>query len=135
MNILLNVTVEDLEKYINRQINVSDEIELANLCEYINVSLNGKKALSYILEYSDTVYYPYPIYESDNEKELINLKLKDLNLKVNSTMEIYYGIDEETADFYFTITIDKIKDNKTNKVNNNFEVLSGKGYGIIDDIL
>ena len=59
MKVVLNVVVEELEKYINRQIIVDENIKLTDLCEYIIISMNGKKN-SYIY-FRISRYYILPL--------------------------------------------------------------------------
>lgn len=60
---------------------VDENILLTDLCEYVIVSMDGKKNPIYELEYGKSIYLPYDIEESENEKSLLKLTLKSLNLK------------------------------------------------------
>ena len=130
MKIRLNVSLEDLENEINRQIIVDENIELMDLCEYIITSMDGKKIPIYILEYNKVFYYPCNIIESRYEKTLENLTLKDFKLKKNKEFYIGYNFDNY---YYFNVTVDDIFEDTSYDNNDNFKVISGKGYGIIDD--
>ena len=67
MKVVLNVLLEELEDKINRQILVDENIQLVDLCEFIIVSMNGKKI---------------PIYELECEKKyIIHMKLKKLKMR------------------------------------------------------
>lgn len=135
MKVVLNVSIEELENKINRQIIVDDNIKLTDLCEYIIVSMNGKKIPIYDLEYGNVTYYPIENLDTDvedYEKSLVNLTLKDLNLKKNKYFYIEYDFDN----FYnFVVKVDDIISIiETTYLNDIcFEVISGKGYGLIDD--
>lgn len=130
MKLLLNVTLCELEDKINRQILVDENIKLTALCEYIIVSMNGKKIPVYVLEYRETTYFPYDIEETENEKTMLGLTLKNLSLKKEKSFHLGYNFNN----FYFfdLVVADFIKaDSDNEKVD--FKVLSGKGYGIIDN--
>lgn len=130
MKVLLNASLCELDDKINRKILVDEDILLTDLCEYVIVSMDGKKIPIYELEYGKNIYWPYNIEESRYEKTLLKLTLKNLNLKIGKSFCIRYNFDNF---YYFDLTVDSfIEENDTNK-NIEFKVLSGKGYGIIDD--
>ena len=115
---------------IYRQIVVDYDIKLTDLCEYIIVSMNGSKIPFYSLYYNKVEYFAYKFDDDDNDiKSIFNLKLSDLNIKMGSELELDYNLDQ---DYYFIIKVDAIE----NLVNfkNEFEVLNGAGYGILDSI-
>ena len=131
MKILFNVTVESLETKINRQILVDENIELATLCEFVIVSMNGEKILMYDLEYDEVTYYSYITENVENEKNMFDLTLKDLKLTKNSIMHINYNFYEE---YCFELKVEeKIKSDLENQ-KIDFKLLSGKGYGIMDNV-
>lgn len=68
MKVLLDVTLCGLQDKINRQILVDENIKLTDLCEFIIVSMNGKKIPIYALEYGKIIYFPYNVEETKNEK-------------------------------------------------------------------
>ena len=127
MKVLLNVTLVVLEDKINRQILVDENIELKDLCEFIIVSMNGSKIPLYRIEYGKTIYYPHEIEESKNDKTLIGLKLSGLKINKGKSFCIEYNFDNF---YYFDVVIDDFINDDNNVY---FEVISGKGYGIIDD--
>ena len=129
MKVLLNVTLCELEDKINRQILVDENILLTDLCEYVIVSMDGKKIPIYELEYDKNVYYPYDIEETQNEKCLLGLTLKKLNLKKGTSFCIRYNFDNF---YYFDLIVDEFIEEGNNE-NIDFKVISGNGYGIIDD--
>lgn len=93
-----------------RSVLVFDNIKLTDLCEYIIVSMNGKKIPIYDLEYGRVTYYPIEFLDTDieeYEKSLENLTLKDLNLKKNKHFYIEYDFDS----FYnFIVKVDDMYD-------------------------
>lgn len=127
MKVLLNVTLGELENKINRQIEVDENISLIDLCEFIIVSMNGTKIPIYELECGNVTYYPYPIEESKDEKSLENLKFKDLKLEKDKCITLEYDFDNL---YYFDIVVDAIYEINSN---DQFKILSGKGYGILED--
>lgn len=89
--------------------------------------MNGKKIPIYELECNKKVYYPYEIEETKNEKSLLRLNLKNLNLKKVITFGIDYNYDKS---YYFNLIVDEIIESDDNI---DFKVISGNGYGILDD--
>lgn len=89
MKILLNVIIDRLEDKINRQILIDEKIELADMGEYIIISMKGHKIPSYCLENKDIYYYPFLEEDSNNEKEMTGLLLKDL--KSDKILEFKYS--------------------------------------------
>lgn len=131
MKVELNVTLEGLEDKINRQIIVNDNISLIDLCEYIIISMNGNKIPIYNLDYNETTYFPDKIYELDDQKSLQNITLKDLKIKKGSELWIEYNFDKF---YHLNVIIDNIYENTNDKDKSDFKVISGKGYGILDNI-
>ena len=127
MKIMLSVVLEELEDEINRQILVDENIQLVDLCEFVIVSMNGGKIPIYEFECDKKVYYPYEIEETRNEKSMLGLTLKDLKLKKRTTFGIDYNFDNS---YYFNLIVDDMIEAEDNI---DFKVISGKGYGIIDD--
>lgn len=130
MKAVLNVALGELEDKINRQILVDENIQLVDLCEYIIVSMNGKKVPIYELEYDSSVYYPYEIKERKYEKSLLGLTLRDLNLKKETSLCLEYNFDKG---YYFYLEVDNFIEEEDNNKDIYFKVMSGNGYGIIDD--
>ena len=131
MKILFNVTVESLETKINRQILVDENIELATLCEFVIVSMNGEKILMYDLEYDEVTYYSYITENVENEKNMFDLTLKDLKLTKNSIMHINYNFYEE---YCFELKVEETIKSDLENQKIDFKLLSGKGYGIMDNV-
>ena len=127
MKMLLNVTLERLENKINRQVLVSQDIPLTDLCEYIIVAMNGKKIPLYRLEINDILYYPEEeVDEENDEKTLFGLTLKDLSLKKDDVFQITYDYDQY---YFFDVCVDAFLEDDHDV---GFQVLSGKGYGLMD---
>lgn len=130
MKVLLNVTLGELDDKINRQILVDENISLTDLCEFVIVSMNGRKIPIYELEYNKIVYYPDIIEEDEMHKSLLGLTLKKLDLKNGKSFCIEYNFEKS---YYFDLTVDNLIENSNDNANVYFKVLSGSGYGIIDD--
>lgn len=123
MKIYLNVTVIELEKQINRQIVINENINLIDLCEWIIVSLNGTKIPEYELKVGIEYYYPDESYDNNS---LINKTSQFLIDNKTKDITIIYGYQ---LGYEIRIRIDDIK-----KENNNitFEIISGAGYGLFN---
>ncbi len=127
MKLMLSVVLEELEDKINRQILVDEKIQLVDLCEFVIVSMNGKKIPIYEFECEKKVYYPYEIEETKNEKSMLGLTLKDLKFKKRTTFGIDYNFDKS---YYFNLIVDEMIEANDNI---DFKVIFGNGYGILDD--
>ena len=128
MKVLLNITLGEIPNRINRQVEVDENISLKDLCEYIIISMNGSKIPIYEFEYGDVTYYPYLIKESKKEKYLGNLSFKDLNLKKDICFTLEYDFENY---YFFDIVVDNIYESNDETI---FKVLSGNGWGILDDL-
>ena len=131
MKVLMNVSLDELDSKINRKIEVDDNIGLDELCEYIIISMNGTKIPFYSLDYENETYFLNENYESDEHKLLTELTLKDLKIEKGSELGIEYNFEQY---YYFNIKVDDIYESNSDKETSNFEVLSGKGVGLIDSI-
>ena len=123
MKVLLNVTVKGLEKKFNRQIKIDENIKASDLFEFIIVSFNGKYPVSsmpcfYQSDIDSYVGYQFDYYE--------NKTFKSLKLKKGEDMTLFY---EYCEIYHFDIVVDDIYEDDSSK---DFEVLSGKGYSIIE---
>ena len=90
--------------------------------------MNGSKIPMYELNYKNVIYYPYLIKETKKEKNLENLSLKDLKLKKDISFILEYNFENC---YYFDIVVDNIYESNDKTI---FKVLSGNGYGILDDL-
>ena len=125
MKVLLNVEVENIEKDINRQIIVDDNLRLSNFCEMLILSFNGEYPYFYEFHTDDNSYSPLDLKDS---LSVDNIILKNLKIKIGQEFDLEYNIDKS---YYFKIKVDKIYDDEND--NSFFEVISGKGYGIVED--
>lgn len=126
MKVLLNVEVENIEKDINRQIIVDDNLRLSNFCEMLILSFNGEYPYFYEFHTDDNSYSPLDLKDS---LSVDNIILKNLKIKIGQEFDLEYNIDKS---YYFKIKVDKIYDDEND--NSFFEVISGKGYGIYDKL-
>lgn len=116
-NYTFNVTLKGFEKEIKRKIRVNNNINLISFGEKIILSMNGGLSHDFCIKqkerYISEVYY---------DEELYNL-----NLSEKSKLKLIYDWGDN---WNFNLTLSKIVDGY---VSNDFEVLSGLGYGIVDD--
>lgn len=92
---------------------VDENILLTDLCEYVIISMDGKKIPIYELEYGKSIYLPHDIEDSENEKSLLKLTLKSLNLKKGKSFCIRYNFNNF---YYFDLCVDNfIDDDNDNK--------------------
>ncbi len=127
MKVLLNVTLGEIANKINRQIEVDENISLRDLCEYIIVSMNGSKIPIYEFVDGNITYNPYFIEETNRDKYIDKILFKDLHLKKDKQFTLEYNFDKN---YYFEIVVDDIYESQDKS---EFKVISGKGYGIIDN--
>ena len=109
MKVLLNITLGEIPNEVNRQIEVDENINLKDLCEYIIISMNGNKIPIYEFEYNDITYYPYRVKETKYEKNLENLLFKDLKLEKDKHFTLEYNFEN---DYYFEIIVDSVYESK-----------------------
>ena len=115
---IMNIALEGYEKEIKRKICVDSNVRLDKFCECVILSMKGDLSHSYGIKKAKE----YVDDEIMKEQDLNYLELKE---KQRLTIIYDYG-----ADWRFYITVSKVIDDYGNKP---FEVLEGKGYGIIDD--
>ena len=115
---IFNVSLEGFNKEIKRKVKVNNDILIESFCRKIITSMNGD--LSHCFSIKRSKEYLNQIY---NKVELFYLDLKE-----KQRFKIFYDYGD---DWEFNLTLSKISDDYNE--NKEFEVLSGKGYGIIDD--
>lgn len=123
MNLEFLVYVERLKNNINRTIIANDTMSLYDFCESIIISMNGKCKHDYSLEVADETI----IMNSIRDEEMLSLTLKDLKLQKSDELRLAYNFN---ACWRFTIIITNITESLNQK---DFEVVDGKGVGIIDN--
>ena len=116
-SLVLNVSLEEFGKDIKRKIIVNDDILISDFCENIVLAMNGDLSHMYSLKINGNSIDE--LYES--------LKLKTLFLQEKQKLKLYYDFGDG---WIFNITVSKINNGYNKKT---FEVISGKGYGIIED--
>lgn len=117
-NYIMNISLEGFGKEIKRKIAVDSNVDLDKFCKCIVLSMKGDLSHSYGIKIAKE-------YVDDNR--MIEQDLNYLELKEKQKLKVIYDYGDN---WIFNITVSKIIDNYGNK---RFEVLSGKGYGIIDD--
>ena len=120
-------------KEISRIIEVTEDILLKDFCEYIIVSLNGHAKYPYqlLLNNGDG-----PGYISDTRFESADadismdfMKLQELNLQEKDKLILNYDFYNFNGDWDFFIKVLKID---AGEVKNNFQIIDGIGFGIIE---
>lgn len=117
-NYIMNVALNGFQKEIKRKIAVDSNVNLDKFCECIIRSMNGDMSHPFGMKRGK---------EYIDEEVVIRQDLNYLELKEKQRLKVVYDFGDN---WEFNITVSKIEDNYGNK---HFEVLSGKGYGIIDD--
>ena len=112
---ILNVGLEGFNKDIKRKIIVSNNITIDDLCRIVIAAFRGDFSHLYDLK-KDKDYLG---------EEFSDRPLYDLRLKEKQKIYVIYDFGD---DWRFKVTISKIVDGYSKT-----EVLSGKGYGIVDD--
>ncbi len=131
MEIIAKVSLKGMKKQINRTIKFSDKLSMQQFCEDIIVSMNGECKHLYQLIYNDEYGYLGPdckVQEPAIEEMMERKTLECLNLKVNDKLLLDYDFRNE---WEFDIEIISVTDTQCIK---DFEVISGHGCGIIEDI-
>lgn len=114
---IFNVSLDGFNKEIKRKISVNNNIKIDDFCQKVITSMNGDLFHLYDIKIGKEY-----LYESYSEFELFYL-----NLKEKQKFKIIYDWGDN---WIFNLTLTKIIDGHEA---NDFKVLSGKGYGIIDD--
>ena len=115
---VFNVSLYGFEKEIKRKIVVDNDILIEDFCMMVILAMNGD--LSHLYGIKMGKQYLSEYYN--------DLELFYLNLKEKQKFKIIYDFGDN---WIFNITLSKIIDEYGD---NEFEVISGKGYGIIDDV-
>ncbi len=114
----MNVALEFFEKEIQRKIVVDSNVNLDTFCRMIIYSMRGDMSHGYGLKRGK---------EYIDEEILGCRDLNFLELKNNQRLKVTYDWGDS---WNFLISVRKTLDGYGNK---RFEVIKGKGYGIIDD--
>lgn len=131
MKIKANVSLKGMKKEINRIIQFSDQLTMKLFCEYIIVSMNGNCKHLYQLIYNDEYAYLGPdcqVQDYEIEELMEEKKVEYLELKSKDKLMLNYDF---ANDWEFDIKIISVTDEQCDK---DFEVISGCGCGIIEDV-
>ena len=111
----MNVVLEGFDKDIKRKIIVGNNITIDHLCRIVIAAFRG--------DFS----HPYDLKKEKDYlgEEFSDRPLYDLRLKEKQRLYVIYDFGDNWS---FKVTISKIVDGYSKT-----EVLSGKGYGIVDD--
>ena len=114
-----NIALEGFEKEIKRKVLAESTMNLDDFCRYIVYSMRGDLSHMYTLKRGK---------EYLDEDVLQARDLNYLRLEKGQRLKLVYDMGDNWT---FKITVAKIIDGFTG--DRKFKVISGKGYGIIDD--
>ena len=120
MKVVLDVYLEDLKEKVYRKIEVSENIRVADLCEYIIISLNGTCK-------NDYTFVNYSLSEQVDGDDIEDETLRDIEVSVKDEYEICYY---DNACWNIYIDVISIKKEKCDY----FKVVSGVGAGILTSV-
>ena len=127
----IRVTLNDLKKRIYRKIRIRADITINKFCEIVILSMNGDLTHLYQLNCNNCTYMPDCYGEYSYEDDVVymkNKKISSLKLQKGDKFSLDYDFGD---DWQFNITVSKVvEDTNFNKP---FEVINGKGLGIIED--
>ncbi len=130
MKIIADLNLEGMKKQINRKIQFSDKLTMQLFCEYVILSMNGNCKHLYQLIYNDEYAFLGPdcnIQDDESEELMEDTKIEYLELEPEDRLMLNYDF---LNDWEFNIEIISVTDEKCVK---DFEVISGRGCGIIED--
>lgn len=116
-NYIMNVTLNGAAREIKRKICVNSNLLIGDFCKYVSLSMQADLSHSYGLK----------IGSKYMDEMILNYDLNYLDLEKGHKIKVIYDYGDN---WIFNVSISKVNDGYVNK---NFEVLDGKGYGIIDD--
>lgn len=116
---IMNVALDGYNSEIKRKISVDSNVKIEDFCKCVILSMNGDLSHFFSIKKGKEYIDDYIMTEQD---------LNYLELKEKQRLKIVYDMGDN---WIFNITISKIIEGYG--YNRRFEVLSGKGYGIIDD--
>lgn len=114
-----NVCLDGFNTEIKRKIVVNNNISMDEFCRKVILSMNGDLSHMYCIKKGKEWL--------DEENFGLDYELYFLNLKEKQKFKIMYDYGDS---WEFIVTLAKIEDGFSD---NDFEVIKGKGYGIIDD--
>lgn len=115
---IFNISLEEYGREIKRKMSVDSNITLDQFCRCVIVSMRGDLS------------HPYTIKMNKNtlDESMANYSLSYLNLKEKNRFKVIYDFGDN---WVFNITVSKINEGYAEE--KRVKVLSGKGYGIVDD--
>ena len=130
MGISFSAYLDGFEKDITREINVNDNLNLQTFCEYMILSMNGEcKHLYQLIINGDFAYLGPGCSVSDPDIEEMmeeDLTVEDLYLEEGDELLLNYDF---RSDYDIYIKVESTTDDIFNK---DFEVVNGKGYGLLE---
>lgn len=131
MKLKMEVYLKGLKSKVNRQILVNDDLSLQDFCEYVILSMNGNCKHLYQLVKNEEYTYLGPscsILYSDMEEMMEDLTIEDIYLRKGDKLLLNYDFK---ADWDIVINVKEVKNGYYEK---NFQLVSGRGKGIIENI-
>lgn len=130
MGISFSAYLDGFEKDITREINVNDNLNLQTFCEYMILSMNGEcKHLYQLIINGDFAYLgPWCSVSDPDIEEMMeeDLTVEDLYLEEGDELLLNYDF---RSDYDIYIKIVSMTDESFDK---DFEVVNGKGYGLLE---
>lgn len=130
MKIKADIYLNGMKRQINRKIQVNDSISMQKFCESIIVAMNGNCKHLYQLVVNEEYGYlgPRCVIQDDYLEEMMgDLTIENLDLRVGDELMVNYDF---RSDWEFIIKITEIQKGNFDK---EFEVISGRGVGILED--
>lgn len=129
MEVVFDIYLKGLRKYVYRKVSFSSSLSLQHFCEYVIFSMNGTCRKLYKLVLEDDFTYLGPGWSLDKSdtysKMMDDLTLSDISISVSDSFVLSYDLDWD-----FVIKVNKIKDETDNR---DFRVLDGYGTGILEN--
>lgn len=116
-SVVMNISLDRFAKSIKRKIIVNNNILIDKFCRAIIVSMNGDMEHLYTIKVNKKWY----------DENILDEKLNYLDLSIGKKFKVIYDFGDN---WEFNVKISKICPEYHTK---EFEVLSGAGYGIIED--
>lgn len=116
-SIVMNVSLNGFDKEIKRKIIVNNNILIDKFCRAVIVSMQGEIDHLYTVKFNKRL----------SDENILDEKLSYLELSVGSKFKVIYDYGDN---WQFNVRVSKVNSGFYDK---EFEILSGLGYGIVED--
>ena len=116
-SIVMNVSLNGFDKEIKRKIIVNNNILIDKFCRAVIVSMQGEIDHLYTVKFNKRL----------SDENILDEKLSYLELSVGSKFKVIYDYGDN---WQFNVRVSKVNSGFHDK---EFEILSGLGYGIVED--